>query len=499
MSTLGSRGQTKIRSASRNGRGQVAALLILVVAALALSSPQPSLAQAEKVTPGKLDPVAAAARGQLRLNPMSRASVVKAFAEVYLPAASTATGWRGDVDRCEAASIAPRSRIAQLALVNYFRSHAGDLEPVSHSAAMGRRAQEAALMMRAGDHLSHTPGPEWPCHSEAGALGAAGANLAATDGVDAIFHYMWDHGSSNADVGHRRWLLHPATRKIGLGSTDETQAMYVTDLSRYWRRPATTPAYVTWPPAGFVPRELTFPRWSFSATDPDASIDSAKVSVSVQRSGSDAVVDVPVQVVYRYRGATLGPTVVFEPNFSAALGEDLLLPADPYRATPPEPDLTVTVRVSGVLVDGSLRQHSYRVKVIDTRCLGAQPTVVGTPGVNRLVGTAGDDVMVGFGGNDVIRGGAGDDRICAGPGNDRVQGGPGNDQIVGGAGRDRLVGGPGNDLIAGNSGRDHLLGQSGIDWLVGGHQSDRLWGGAGVDVLKGGTGKDALIADPPKR
>lgn len=69
---------------------------------------------------------------------------------------------------------------------------------------------------------------------------------------------------------------------------------------------------------------------------------------------------------------------------------------------------------------------------------GAECTIRGTPGNDKLRGTPGDDVICGLGGNDVIDGRGGDDVIS---------GGPGRDGIYGGAGRDRLYGGAGDDYF----------------------------------------------------
>jgi len=447
--------------------------------------------------PGGTDAVVAAARGEIHLNPASRPSVTRAFVDVYLPALETGTNWRfGDTDGCRAGYQSSKSHTAQLALINFFRDYAGGLDPVSTTQAMNRKAQQAALMMDAANALSHTPAPDWPCFSKAGAAGAAGANLASTDGTDAIVHYMWDHGSANLDVGHRRWLLHPATTNIGLGSTRSAQAMFVTDIDRYWDSPETDEDFVSWPPAGFVPQELVYPRWSFSAVDADADLSRATVEVNVDHRSLRGETRVAAKVVHRYQGATLGPTVVFEPDLSAPAGVGDF-PADPKRNGPQDADVIVTVRVSNMIVDDLPTQRTYRVRIIDTRCLGRQPTLVGTNGDDRLIGTSGDDVIVAHAGDDVVRSGAGNDLICGGGGADSIQGGAGDDFILGGAGQDRLVGGPGNDVLSGSAGRDRLIGQAGTDWLDGGQDNDRLWGGAGKDVLTGGTGTDALHPEPP--
>jgi Ca2+-binding RTX toxin-like protein len=86
-------------------------------------------------------------------------------------------------------------------------------------------------------------------------------------------------------------------------------------------------------------------------------------------------------------------------------------------------------------------------------CDGEAPTIIGTPGRDKIKGTPGPDVIRGLAGNDKIRGLAGNDVICGGSGNDTLRGGDGKDKLFGGAGSDRLIGGPGLDkLFAGTPG-----------------------------------------------
>ena len=86
---------------------------------------------------------------------------------------------------------------------------------------------------------------------------------------------------------------------------------------------------------------------------------------------------------------------------------------------------------------------------------GADCTIEGTPGRDKIVGTPEPDV------------------ICAGEGRDRVRGAKGNDVIRGGKGRDRL---------SGNAGKDSIYGENGADVLRGGPEKDRLVGGPGRDT-----------------
>ncbi len=140
----------------------------------------------------------------------------------------------------------------------------------------------------------------------------------------------------------------------------------------------------------------------------------------------------------------------------------------------------------------------------DDPCRTLRPTIVGTPGPDRLVGTNGRDVIFGDAGDDEIHGNGGDDVICAGGGEDFVTGGDGDDYIDGGFGRDRLEGGAGRDLLHGRSGGDLLRGGPGNDALYGDLLDDEMYGddgndllvgGHGIDVMHGGEGDDWLRGD----
>ena len=65
------------------------------------------------------------------------------------------------------------------------------------------------------------------------------------------------------------------------------------------------------------------------------------------------------------------------------------------------------------------RAASYKGK----KCLGERPTLVGTPGDDRIRATSSNDVIITLGGNDVIvgpKGGEWMDPFCTGTGDDQV-------------------------------------------------------------------------------
>ncbi|WP_406512963.1 isopeptide-forming domain-containing fimbrial protein [Streptomyces sp. NBC_00161] len=101
---------------------------------------------------------------------------------------------------------------------------------------------------------------------------------------------------------------------------------------------------------------------------------------------------------------------------------------------------TDTAAVAGAVSDPVPANDlvSETTTVDPNTCFGEQPTIIGTPGDDRITGTPARDVILARAGNDTVDGGAGNDLICGGRGADTVTGGPGNDRISGDAGNDIL-------------------------------------------------------------
>ena len=92
-----------------------------------------------------------------------------------------------------------------------------------------------------------------------------------SNGFEAIDFQMEDNGQVNKAVGHRRVLLDPDTQVMGVGYVERrgeyraVQALWVHDgVSKFRKgdRPTREP-FVAWPPAGYVPYPIVYPRWSF--------------------------------------------------------------------------------------------------------------------------------------------------------------------------------------------------------------------------------------------
>ena len=251
--------------------------------------------------------------------------------------------------------IAPDFQDAVARRINYFRALAGVPAGVAFDATFNAKAQEAALMMSVNDRLDHAPPASWTCYSADGAEAAGNSNLAiGRAGPSAIEGYMEDFGAGNAAVGHRRWLLYPQTQTMGTGDVPSVNplraanAVWVFDGNFGGPRPATRNDYVSWPPAGFVPYQVVYARWSFSY--PGADFAGATISMT----GDGVAVPINVEALAGGRGEN---TIVWYPN--------QLNPSVPQPWPRPALDTIYEVTIRNVLVSGAPRDFTYQVIVFD--------------------------------------------------------------------------------------------------------------------------------------
>lgn len=305
--------------------------------------------------------VAALPAGEAAVAPNDRAAVVNLYRTVYLASQSAAPGWTGNRNSCNAGTTTQAYADATLLRVNYYRAMAGLPGTVTLSNTWNGKCQEAALMMSVAGQLSHAPGTNWACSTAGGREAAGRSNLAlGSTGPGAIDLYMDDPGSGNTAAGHRRWILYPPTQWMGTGSIPSgdgwaAHALWV--IGGAGTRPA-TPAWVAWPPSGFVPYQVlprSSQRWSFSY--PGASFSGARVFM--QRAGTDVTLTLePMSQGYGDN------TIVWVPQ-----GVPTSIPAS---------DLTYVVTVSNVVVSSQARLFTYQVTLIDPDTAPVTDTVAPT-------------------------------------------------------------------------------------------------------------------------
>lgn len=276
----------------------------------------------------------------------SRESSLEFYMEEYLAPGEVSCTWTGNPDTCEAGSVNSECLDAILRRINYFRAMAGVPHHMVWDSGYNRKAQAAALMMSVNRDLDHYPPPTWQCYSSDGAEGASHSNLGlGSAGPASIRSYMYDAGSGNYAVGHRRWILYPNTTAMGTGNVIPIQtypsanALWVVG-STVWPRPPTRDDFVAWPPPGYVPSPVVFPRWSFSY--PGADFFSATVTMS---SGGN-------------------PIALTLEDVRNGYGENTVVWV-PQDVTFPEADTTFTVHVQNVLIAGEPCDFVYDVIIFD--------------------------------------------------------------------------------------------------------------------------------------
>lgn len=296
----------------------------------------------------------------------NRSAVVDLYNDIFLPSSSVPLGWNGNTGAGVAGTTSAAYKDAVQSQINYFRSMAGVPPVITLNSANNAKSQQAALMMSANGELQHNPPTTWLHYTADGAEAAANSNLCLRFDSDpnqpqtgCIKGYIEDAGAGNASVGHRRWILHPQTQVMATGDVPTVlpittgflfaNATWVFDGNIFGPRPATREEYVAWPPPGFVPYQLVYPRWSFGLAGADFS--TATVTMSGP-SGNIAV--------------TLEPV-------TNGFGENTLVwrPSDPLPITPPPTDTQLNVTINGVRVNGVTRNFSYSVTVFDPS--GTQP------------------------------------------------------------------------------------------------------------------------------
>ncbi|MBI5879298.1 MAG: CAP domain-containing protein [Chloroflexi bacterium] len=283
------------------------------------------------------------------VNPQSRQASLDFYNRYYVPAGPP-PNWTGTQNPCNPGATDAAFRDAVLLRINYFRAMAGVSATVTFSGTFNQKAQASALMMSANISLSHAPPVWWTCYTAAGAEAAGSSNLAlGAYGWDAMSLYMKDPGSGNTAAGHRRWILYPQTREMGTGDIPggtTANDLWVFDGRYGSPRPATREEYVAWPPPGYVPYTVVYPRWSFAYGGANFS------GATVQMTSNGSGVSLAQSAVANGYGEN---TLVWIPlglNSSASW-------------TVPLTDTTYVVNVQNVLVNSVSRSFSYSVTVFN--------------------------------------------------------------------------------------------------------------------------------------
>lgn len=255
--------------------------------------------------------------------------------------------WTGNLATCNAGTISASVQTKIIDRINYFRRMCDLADNTVLVPALNQAAQESAVMQDASGSISHCTGANgapcdtWPCTTQGAITASQQGNLAwgSWNWFNPITMYMEDSGAGNAAVGHRRWILYTGGEEFGNGMTPNRETLYV--INNFGNPPNNNKPYVAYPPDGYIPAPLVFPRWSFGMRG--ATFSNATVTMTDQNG-----INVPLNVIYNASQYFGDISIVWEPT-----GID---------TTNPE-DVVYTVTVSGI-TGVSPSSYTYETKII---------------------------------------------------------------------------------------------------------------------------------------
>jgi Secretion system C-terminal sorting domain/Viral BACON domain/Cysteine-rich secretory protein family/Putative binding domain, N-terminal len=286
----------------------------------------------------------------------NRDAIIAAYQTNYVGSAianQAELGWNGDAASCKPGTISAVAQAKTLQRINYFRKLAG-LQDVTFDNTLSANCQAGALILDANDKLTHQATSSWKCYTPVGATALTKCNTiygslpyspnATASGAMKLFmdDYLTYSPKNNQEVGHRRWILYSRAKTFSHGATDQADALWVVGTFSYT---AAIPAFIAYPPKGYMPRSLLVPRWSFGI--PTADFSAAKVTVLDDTDNSLAIVQYPA--VNGYGDNTVS--------------WDIPVAALTFTSTE---DKVFKVTVSGVKIAGVVQKdYKYNVVAID--------------------------------------------------------------------------------------------------------------------------------------
>jgi hypothetical protein len=248
-----------------------------------------------------------------------REKAIKDYTDNYIGSMVNDPVWTGNTTGCIEGTISQDARNKVIQRLNYFRRLCGLTSNVVENPDQHVGCQQAALVFKAQNQLSHYPTASWKCFTQAAADAAASSNIAlgsATSG-DYCVHstygvsgFIEDAGSNNLKVGHRAWFLMPGLFKLGIGSTNTSCCMQWKDN---YNTSGTSGEFIAYPPAGLVPNQVVYPRWSFTVP---AGVGFTNATVTMtDQSGAPVTLNIINKPAYQ-AGVYPLQHLVWEPNIN---------------------------------------------------------------------------------------------------------------------------------------------------------------------------------------
>lgn len=216
-----------------------------------------------------------------------------------------------DIGGCRAGTLKAAVKAEFLARLNEIRARHG-LAAVVYSTDEDVQQADSSLMMAANVALSHTPPTSWRCYTGGGAAGAGSSNLIGGWGTGLGFDSEdsllagWLREGGTAQLGHRRWILHPFLRKTSYGRVSgvlpdgrraTTASMRVFDFVSAGPAPSIVPPFVGFPQGDYPARYFALTDYlSFSVVPSttnngaDRSVDFSAATVTVRGPSGDLTI-----------------------------------------------------------------------------------------------------------------------------------------------------------------------------------------------------------------
>jgi hypothetical protein len=213
---------------------------------------------------------------------LTKEEVIGLYKSLYLTSDVDSIVWNGNVKNCECGTLSDEIYLKVVNRINFFRLVNG-LNPIKMNSNFNQEAQDAALLIKANEMLTHYPTEDMKCYSQSAYNGSSKSCLGFTDyenfpETSFLTEFLWDYGDANYYVGHRKWILYSKLKEIGYGATNRSEVLLVVDGVSY--DSINLPEYTSYPWKGYVPVDLIFPKWSFSIPQ-DKVVDFSNCSITM--------------------------------------------------------------------------------------------------------------------------------------------------------------------------------------------------------------------------
>ena len=145
---------------------------------------------------------------KIMLEPLSKETIISLYKRLYLTSEIDTIVWNGNINRCNPGNLSSKIYIKAENRINFFRLVNG-LNEVHNNPELNKDAQNAALLIKANNQLTHYPKKSMKCYTKSAANGCKKSLLGFTNWIHFpktafITQFIRDYGASNYAVVHRR-------------------------------------------------------------------------------------------------------------------------------------------------------------------------------------------------------------------------------------------------------------------------------------------------------